>query len=63
MCQIIMGRVDENMSNHTDQTLDTLKAHIDAIVDGSIVITVNEGKITLIDSINDRAANREKVQT
>ena len=40
------------MSKVTDQALDTVKAHIDAIVDGSVVITVADGKITLIDSQN-----------
>lgn len=45
-------RVDGEMSKVTEQALDTVKAHIDAIVDGSVVITVADGKITLVDSEN-----------
>lgn len=50
--QIANERVDEKMSEVTERALDAVKAHIDAIVDGSVVITVTDGKITLIDSQN-----------
>lgn len=43
------------MSDVTDCTLDTVKAHVEAIVNGSVVITVTDGKITLIDSTNKKA--------
>lgn len=38
------------MSKVTEQALDNVRAHIDAIVDGSVVITVTDGQITLIDT-------------
>jgi len=49
------------MSHVTELTLDTVKAHIEAIKDGSVVINVADGKITLIDSIHKKGSHPEKV--
>ena len=49
------------MSHVTELTLDTVKAHIEAIEDGFVFINVVDGKITLIDSIHKNALIPKKV--